>query len=380
MSSSFPPQGQMVLYSSATPPLLDGSYRLTVQTNVAYNAADRTADAPPGPLSQQHYFNVVGPRFSVPASMVAGCFPPRNAHGSFQDDLPHIVLGRRTLPWERALAPAGSIPVTPLGPGDAPALADPYPWVALLLFEEGEYTLLPNIPLQQAVPASVFAALGSPTGITCDAVEADLSLLTSILPSYQELKLLVHVRQVNTDDRELNAYGGDGFFSVAVANRLPSPNAQCRAVLVSLEQRTDLIPQDSVTVAPSPPIQVARPGSRCRARRGGPGRDSHGERSHAIHAVPGAGAHVQSWRYLDHRLSTSGPSASCRADKLAIYLRRPRNVPGADAGTGRCDVGHGGAARPTAADRYRAYADDVAGPSRRRRGRVCIAARWCSTN
>jgi hypothetical protein len=248
----------MVLYSSATPPLQNGAYRLTAEVDVAYNPSDNTADAPPGPLSEQHYFNVVGPRFSVPASMVAGCFPPRNAHGSFQDDLPHIVLGPRTLPWERPLALAGKIPVTPRGPNDAPALTDPYPWVALLLFEEGEYTLLRNIPLQQALPSSVFAALGSPTGITCDAVEADESLITSILPSYEELQLLVHVRQVNTDDRELNAYGGDGFFSVVVANRLPSPNAQCRAVLVSLEQRTDLIPQDSVSVAPGPRIQVAQ--------------------------------------------------------------------------------------------------------------------------
>jgi hypothetical protein len=256
MSSSFPPQGQMVLYSSATPPLQDGSYRLTVETNVAYNPGDQTADAPPGPLSQQHYFDVVGPRFSVPSSMVAGCFPPRNAHGTFQDDLPHIVLARRTLPWERPLANPSAIPAVPRGPNDAPVLTDRYPWVALLLFEEGEYTLLRSIPLQQAVPAPVFAALGSPTGITCDAVEADASLIASIVPSYEELALLAHVRQVNTDDRELNAYGGDGFFSVVVANRLPAPNSQCRAVLVSLEQRTDLIPATPppIEAPPAPPV------------------------------------------------------------------------------------------------------------------------------
>jgi hypothetical protein len=253
MSSSFPPQGQMVLYSSATPPLQDGSYRLTVATNVAYDPGDHTADAPPGPMSQQHYFDVVGPRFSVPASMVVGCFPPRNAHGTFQDDLPHIVLGRRTLPWERPLAVPSAIPVPARGPNDAPALTDPYPWVALLLFEEGEYTLLRNIPLQQVVPSTVFAALGSPAGITCDAVEADASLIASIMPSYEELALLAHVRQVNTDDRELNAFGGDGFFSVVVANRLPAPNSQCRAVLVSVEQRTDLIP------ATPPPVEVPGP-------------------------------------------------------------------------------------------------------------------------
>src|SRR5262249_18837962 len=93
-------------------------------------------------------------------------------------------------------------PPIPHRPRRAPALTDPYPWVALLLFEEGEYTLLRNIPLQQAVPPSVFTALGSPTGVTCDAVEADLPLITSIMPSYEELQLLVHVRQVNTDDRE----------------------------------------------------------------------------------------------------------------------------------------------------------------------------------
>jgi hypothetical protein len=190
----------------------------------------------------------------VPQSLVAGRFPPSNAHGSFQDDLPHIVLGRRTLPWEREMADPSEIPVTPRGPNDAPALTDPYPWVALLLFEEGEYTLLRNIPLEQAVPPNVFAALGSPSGITCDAVEADASLIASIMPSYEELQLLVHVRQVNTDDRELNAYGGDGFFSVVVSNRLPSPNAQCRAVLVSIEQRTDLIPPD--TVQPPPILEL----------------------------------------------------------------------------------------------------------------------------
>lgn len=244
MSDTFPPQGQMVLYSAAVPPLEDGSYQLTVETDVSFNPSDQTTDAPPGPLSRQHYFDIVGPRFAVPQSMVAGCFPPRNGHGAFQNDLPHIVLARRTLPWERQLAPSDQIPAVPLAPGDAPAISDPYPWVALLVFAEGEYSLLRNIPLEQTVPPSVFSALGSPANIQCDALEADLDLLTAILPTYEELRLLVHVRQVNTDDRELNAYGGDGFFSVAVANRLPQANAQCRAVLVSLEQRLDIIPKD----------------------------------------------------------------------------------------------------------------------------------------
>ena len=265
MTSPMPPKGQMVLYSSATTPLPDGSYQLTVETDVTYHAGD--TDTPPSPLSQDHFFDLVGPRFSVPAAMVAGCFPPRNAHGAFQDDLPHIVLARRTLPWERDLATGDELKKFAIKPSDAaaqtdPTLTDPYPWVALLLFEEGEYTWLPNIPLENVLPPDAYALLDPPppAGITCDAIEANLLLIFSIMPSYEELQLLAHVRQVNTEDRELNAYGGDGFYSVVVTNRLPAPNKQCRAVLVSLEQRLDLIPADRNRTNPNnPPPNLAGP-------------------------------------------------------------------------------------------------------------------------
>jgi hypothetical protein len=52
------------------------------------------------------------------------------------------------------------------------------------------------------------------------------------------------VRQVNVEDRELNAGSSDGFFSVVMSNRLPAADSICRACLVSLEQRTDLISAD----------------------------------------------------------------------------------------------------------------------------------------
>jgi len=240
----------MYLFDSITPPLEDGSYRLTVETNVSSSGATPT-------FSQQHYFDIVGPRFSVPPALVAGCFPPNNGHGVFQDDLPHIVLSRRTLPWERELDPEGRIPASTVNPADPPSLdRKNTPWVALLLFEEGEYTLYRNIPLEQAVPADVFQRLGSPANITCDAVEAGTELISAILPSVEELQLLAHGRWVNVDDRELNTAGGDGFFSVVVANRLPSPGAQCRAVLVSLEERSDLVQADPPPTATpvNPPI------------------------------------------------------------------------------------------------------------------------------
>ncbi len=81
-----PPQGHMYLFDSATPPLEDGSYRLTAETDVTYRSTRARA------TRHSSYFDVVGPRFSVPPAMVAATFPPTNAHGSFQDELPHIVL------------------------------------------------------------------------------------------------------------------------------------------------------------------------------------------------------------------------------------------------------------------------------------------------
>jgi hypothetical protein len=247
-----PPQGHMYLYDSATPPLDDGSYRLTASTEVSYRGAQQG-------FSQQSYFTVVGPRFTVPQAMVATTYPPSNGHGAFQDGLAHIVLSRRTLPWERELDPGKRIPAPTIPPGAPPAPAPPVPWVALLVFEEGEYTMLRGIPLPQAVPADVFARLGSPANITCDAVEADADLVASILPSIEELQLLAHVRWVNVDDRELNTAGGDGYYAVVISNRLATPNAQCRAVLVSLEERSDLVQANPPPTAEPRPERVAPP-------------------------------------------------------------------------------------------------------------------------
>jgi hypothetical protein len=249
-----PAQGHMYLFDSVTPPLDDGSYRLTAQTQVSYPGSSQD-------FSQQRYFDVVGPRFTVPQAMVAATFPPANAHGSFQDGLPHIVLSRRTLPWERELDPEHLIPapaVAAAEPEIAVGVPARLPWVALLVFEEGEYTLLRGIPLAQAVPADVFARLGAPAGVTCDAVQASRGLITSILPSVEELELLCHVRWVNVDDRELNAAGGDGYYAVVVASRLPSPGAQCRAILVSLEERSDLVQASPPAVAGDEPPPARR--------------------------------------------------------------------------------------------------------------------------
>ena len=147
MSTTPPPIGSMYLYDDVTPPLVDNSYRIDVVTNVTY-------DGQTGPLSTNSgYFDIDGPRFSLPATDVAGVFPPNNGHGGFDENIPQIVISRRTLPWERRLTSVPSAIGTPkrdvntAQPNPFPPVQGqlqeygPAPWLALLLFEEGECTL-----------------------------------------------------------------------------------------------------------------------------------------------------------------------------------------------------------------------------------------------
>jgi hypothetical protein len=244
----------MYLFDCVTPPLVDGNYRIDAVTNVTF-------DGQQAPLSSNSgYFDIEGPRFTLPATDVAAVYPPRNGHGGFDDYIPQIVISRRTLPWERRLTSDPSAIGTPtrdqwtLQPNPFPPVNDPNewgsaPWLALLLFQEGEYTLHQNVPLKSVVPADAYARLEVPDGITCDSIEVEAGLLQSVLPSLDELTLLAHVRQANVDDKELNAASGDGLYAVLMSNRVPAPNAKFRACLVSLEERTDLVKADPPPVA-----------------------------------------------------------------------------------------------------------------------------------
>src|SRR5215470_12756534 len=162
-----PPRGSMYLYDDITPPTVDGSYTMTVTTRITHDGSVETA-----PI--ERHFDVVGPRFTLDPTVVVNVYPPRNGQGSYEDALPQAVLKRRTLPWERLIdSPTNPLPL-PQG-GGAPVNGQ-VPWVALLLFEEGEYTLLQGQRLEDVVPAKTFTDLGSPANILCDAIEADAEL------------------------------------------------------------------------------------------------------------------------------------------------------------------------------------------------------------
>ena len=239
-----PAPGEMQLYDAVLPPLPDGLYQLHVETTV------------PGgqfPLpGSDSFFSIEGPRFALPATDVSAVHPPRNAQGTFDQVLPHIVLGRRTLPWERELDPQQLIPDPPPDPDEIeprPLFTNRAPWLALLVFTDdldaAEASIVPRVPLSTVITDPAILARMRLTGDTdpvVDAVEAPGPLLRRLLPTKEEAILLCHVRRVNVDDRELAAGDSDGWFAVVMASRLPTPGHRHRACLVSLEQRTDLVP------------------------------------------------------------------------------------------------------------------------------------------
>ena len=91
--------GEMRLYDEVRPALTNDLYRLSATTTLS--RPDLTVGA------VDAYFVLEGPRFALPATEVVAVHPPRNALGAFDEFLPQVVLGRRTLPWERDLDPDG---------------------------------------------------------------------------------------------------------------------------------------------------------------------------------------------------------------------------------------------------------------------------------
>jgi hypothetical protein len=225
MSSTPPKVGSIRLQDAAAPALPAGLYRITSGLEVERRAVGGQVSPLDQPASLATHLQVVGPRFSLDAADIAERHPSADARGSYGDRLPHVALGRRTLPWERT-APGGG------------------PWLALLVLKADEAELATG-PLSTLLPAPVVAALqpvdGDPA-VTVVKVK-DGATLAAVLPSQTELALLAHVRQVNLADSALAGSDDDGIFAIVVANRFPAGTAgdgtAYRACLISLEGRGD---------------------------------------------------------------------------------------------------------------------------------------------
>src|SRR3546814_9893828 len=89
-------------------------------------------------------FAVMGQRFTLDANKVQSVFPPATHQGDFSNCFPHIVFTSSTYPWQRLLSSSGS-------PQDAPQP----PWLALLVFYEGEEPEVKQVTLSTFTTANL---------------------------------------------------------------------------------------------------------------------------------------------------------------------------------------------------------------------------------
>lgn len=217
---------RVVVHDRIEPALEAGTYTVRVQQTVT--AAGPCGSAPGTIPDDARYVEVTAPRFVLPSTEILSTFPPANADGPFTTRLPQIVLRRRTLPWERA---AG----------------DDRPWLALVVLTDNEATLLPSVPVADAVTPGVRLTGTNPDGPTCAALEVTSRVVNEVFPSREDLRYCCHVRQVPIDDTELAQGDEDGWVAVVLATRLPRPGLRYRACLVSLEGQWHELPVNPPT-------------------------------------------------------------------------------------------------------------------------------------
>ena len=252
---------QVIFIQNAIPPLHDGEYVLS--------ATQTVPGQEPGSFAAQSTFIVQGERFTIAPTEIDSVFPPNLANGEFDSVLPHVVLNRSTLPWERDLG-------TPKYPDS--------PWLAVLLCDDlagpSPYShvftdVFMQKPTVRAVTAKDLVPAGTKitvldSNITgtgtlvattlsygaavlgqlgygetpddpCTVIDLPLWTFNQIAPAAADMQYLAHIREVDTSDGpDSNTLSEQ--HAVVIGNRIPRANGVAHAFLVSLEGMADYLP------------------------------------------------------------------------------------------------------------------------------------------
>lgn len=208
------------------PVLNIGTYEITVTQTVT---SSKIPSGEQHSFSQAATFHVNGEQFQIKPADLNMIFPAENSNGEHGNVLPHIILNRSTLPWERSAVAGQS-----------------YSWLALLVFHEGEEEAFQtnNVKLGQLKapqsnssqwPGINDTLQPQEAAGTIEIVDVKWQLLREILPLTKDLSFLAHVRQGL--DLSKKPVGDEK--AVIVANRLPFKGGMTTVHLVSLENRYD---------------------------------------------------------------------------------------------------------------------------------------------
>ncbi|MDP9840618.1 hypothetical protein J2T09_005406 [Neorhizobium huautlense] len=244
--------GEIRFSEAALMPLSAGTYRLSARQEVVLQQEDDT----PTYLAQQQ-FVIDGPRFSLAPSDVQMVMPPSAQAGDWENWMPNIVLRRRIIPWVRTIDGSSR-------PPDAVST----PWIGLLVVTDTELggaagAIQAPSPVVTGTVADLLqtgkASIAGPqlANVSADEQKApllyldlDAALFQGIAPTLTDLTFLAHVRDVNTDSKEILGLDEDGSFSVVVGNRTIQTSGREDVVnycfLVSLEGHQNHLPGNAV--------------------------------------------------------------------------------------------------------------------------------------
>ena len=175
------------------PALPGGDYTVSATHTVSLDSA---------PCKATKTFTVATERFTMPPTAIRSVFPPEGSLGDFAAVLPHIILDRPTLPWER----------------------EPEPWLAVLVFSGEEQPGPRTVTLADlSIPLERHETATDPVTV----IDVPRALAADLLPPLRDLPYLAHVRRTDED------------VAVVLATRLPRPGVSSTAHLVSLEGHYD---------------------------------------------------------------------------------------------------------------------------------------------
>lgn len=262
-----PPSTRTLKFSdSKVPALTGGKYTITIDQQVSDGTTVLSNKAQFPTATQK--FEVHAPRFALDPSFIHAEHPPNGSVGNFDTHLAHVSLTRTTLPWEQEL--------------EEGLTGERMPWMALLLFAEGElphdphsegtvntsFTVQELLDLQyKQVGDEDYNVLGPeivPDTVVdqvlagvCSTIDVPAAVFTAVVPYAEQLTHLAHVREVGDEPSFFNASNLDmtdpGTYSIVMTNRFPRTNGNYAAHLVSLEgfleQLTSYgLPKDKDTV------------------------------------------------------------------------------------------------------------------------------------
>src|SRR6516165_8341890 len=160
------------------PDLADGDYTLTVTQGVeAKQQISGKQDFSEEFQKATLRFSVLGPRLNLDPQLVNSVFPPPGSVGDHSNVLPHIVLNRSTLPWERTAFSINKDVFDKLEEAKKKLLEEAkkkLSWLVLLLFEEGEFASpLVSLVTLQGHENPVNNAQFSPDGMSVVTASSD---------------------------------------------------------------------------------------------------------------------------------------------------------------------------------------------------------------